>query len=75
MSSLGSQVSELKVWFEKKRLFFPVVLKQRTCCYDAFAVRLPFGPEGNELGVWGATKIILIMRKNVAKKNTPKHDG
>ena len=55
----------------KKRLFFPVVLKQRTCCYDAssllLAVRLPFGPKGNELG--GPQKLI-IMRKNVVlRKN------
>ena len=49
---------------ENGRLLLPWCLSTTLC---SCSVRLPFGPEGNELQVWGATKIILIMRMNVAK--------
>ena len=39
-------------------------LTDTDCCHDAFAVHLPFGPKGNELG--GPQKLIIMRTKNVA---------
>ena len=58
-SLVGKKTAVLSGGFSKSN-----GLTDTDCCHDAFAVHLPFGPKGNELG--GPQKLIIMRTKNVA---------